>query len=450
MASNTGKENIADGLVASASFSKAPSLSPKKSTRKTRSKSIGPGGLGALEEPALRETTGNRRKSAFIPAVKSILASNDEDKERRREARRKSLAKRRVSFAPEATLHTWDVVEYLRDATTSSASSEATRRASSVSQASSRTSPSPDSDAEEPPSTPPEQVEEPEPLPGSSPANQRDLHQKKHRRRSSGIPPMDFNNPDDVFSSSPLSVDNDSPNKNDGSDSLSDEDEAAININSPTESRDSSESSAKLDAALRQATALAETQKLELDTEGDVSMQLAEEEVTAAFKPWAKKVAGTPRAPQDSPPFRDQENGGQFTSKAPQGTLLGTTNDSDGDDMSMDITKALGRIVPQATSESPEQDDATMDLTVPLGSIQQVSSKEPAGRRKSLKRRRSSLLDVSQGSPAKRTASRRTSLRQKLISEENSSLDDETMDLTVAIGGIKKAASFEQPAQRTS
>jgi hypothetical protein len=51
----------------------------------------GPGGLGELEAPALKESTGNRRKSAFIPAVKSILASNDEDEKKRRDARRKSL-----------------------------------------------------------------------------------------------------------------------------------------------------------------------------------------------------------------------------------------------------------------------------------------------------------------------------------------------------------------------
>jgi kinetochore protein Spc7/SPC105 len=64
MASDHGKENIADGLFAGAS-SKAPAPSPKKAPRpvkKTRSKSIGPGGLGALEEPALKESSGNRRK----------------------------------------------------------------------------------------------------------------------------------------------------------------------------------------------------------------------------------------------------------------------------------------------------------------------------------------------------------------------------------------------------
>jgi kinetochore protein Spc7/SPC105 len=64
MATDSSKENIADGLVAGLSF-KAPSLSPKKTARKTRSKSIGPGGLAALEQPvlsALKESNGNRRK----------------------------------------------------------------------------------------------------------------------------------------------------------------------------------------------------------------------------------------------------------------------------------------------------------------------------------------------------------------------------------------------------
>lgn len=94
MANMDGKENIADGLIANPSFN-APALSPRKSSRKTRSKSIGPGGLGEVEVSALKETTGNRRKSAFVPAVKSILSSNDEDEKKRREARRKSLGAQR-------------------------------------------------------------------------------------------------------------------------------------------------------------------------------------------------------------------------------------------------------------------------------------------------------------------------------------------------------------------
>jgi kinetochore protein Spc7/SPC105 len=61
MAHTDGKENIADGLVAKA-LPSASSTSPKKAARKTRSKSIGPGGLAELEEPPLKASNGNRRK----------------------------------------------------------------------------------------------------------------------------------------------------------------------------------------------------------------------------------------------------------------------------------------------------------------------------------------------------------------------------------------------------
>ncbi|KAJ4373947.1 hypothetical protein N0V83_002686 [Neocucurbitaria cava] len=429
MAQPDGKENIADGLIANTSF-KAPALSPRKSSRKTRSKSIGPGGLGELEAPALKESSGNRRKSAFIPAVKSILSSNDDDEKKRREARRKSLAKRRVSFAPEATLHTWDVVEYLRDATSSSASSDATRRASNITQASTPASPAPASDPAEPPSTPPEQAEEPQPEPGSSPANQRAQHQKKNRRRSSGIPRMDFNNPDDIYSSSPLSGDNQSPGGVDNEGSVSEDDEDGTeNLDTSPDTEDSSQSSAKLDAALRQAAAQAGTQKFDFEDEGEMTMEIAEDEITTSFKPWAKKsfVATYDQENVDPSPF------------SPAATV------ADDDDMSMDITRAVGRIVPQQqqadASSSDMDDDMSMELTMPLGSIQAMASNAPANRRKSLKRR-VSMLEASQGSPAKRPASRRASLRQRRQSEDNQA-DDATMDLTMAIGAIKSAASPE-------
>lgn len=100
MTSPHGKGNIADGLVATSLSLSPKKSSPKKSSRKTRSKSIGPGGLGEVDAPALKESHGNRRKSAFIPAVKSILSSNDEDEKKRREARRKSLGMSQCVVGP--------------------------------------------------------------------------------------------------------------------------------------------------------------------------------------------------------------------------------------------------------------------------------------------------------------------------------------------------------------
>lgn len=307
---------------------------------------------------------------------------------------------------------------YARDETSSSAASDATRRASGVSKDRAH----PWFDVEERPSTPPERVEEPEPELGSSPANQRDAH-KKRNRRSSGIPPMNFNNPDDILSSSPL-TENTSPAK----DTLQDDVDDVPGDND-------SQSSARLDAALRQATEFAGTQKLDLDSDEEMSMVGAEDEITASFKPWTKK--------NQQMDFDDQNNGDPF-SKSPA-----DSDESGDEDMSMDITRAVGKIITQPEPESPGSEDMSMDLTTAIGSIQSSSSKELASRRKSLKRR-VSMLEPSQGSPAKRSSSRRTSLRSQTIPEDTSA-DDQTMDFTVAIGAIKKQSvpSAEPPAKKS-
>jgi len=237
---------------------------------------------------------------------------------------------------------------------------------------------------------------------------------------------MNFNNPDDIYSSSPLSGDNQSPGGAEEDGSVSGEDEAEDVAGGP-DSEDSSQSSARLDAALRQASTQAGTQKLDFEDDGDMTMDIANDEVTTSFKPWAKQTA----AAED-----DKEHAGLFSP-------AGTASD-DGEDMSMDITRAVGRIVPQENSAGSDMDDdMSMELTMPLGSIKAMESKVP-NRRKSLKRR-GSMLDASQGSPAKRPASRRTSLRQRRQSEEHGQ-QDATMDLTMAIGGIKSASTAQEDA----
>jgi kinetochore protein Spc7/SPC105 len=247
---------------------------------------------------------------------------------------------------------------------------------------------------------------------------------------------MNFNNPDDVYSSSPLSGDNASPGGDNGEGSSSDDnDDATENLGTSPDTEDSSQSSARLDAALRQAANLAGTQKLDFDDgDGDMTMDIAQDEITASFKPWAKKS------------FVAQYDKENFSPFSPARTEV-----ADDEDMSMDITRAVGRIVPQEqepeAQSSDMDDDMSMELTMPLGSIQAMASNAPANRRKSLKRS-VSMLDASQGSPAKRPASRRTSLRQRRQSEEHAP-EDATMDLTMAIGAIKKASASE-PARRAS
>ena len=275
----------------------------------------------------------------------------------------------------------------------------------------------PSSDASEPPSTPPEQVEELQVA--ASPAHQRDLHQKK-RRRSSVIPPMNFNNPDE-FSSSPYSgasddtetqtfvtadEDSDSSSSNDN-DLVQDETVTGVDGNDNTihsTSGSSTESSGRLEAALRQAANQAGTQGIDYDEHGDITMEMADDEITAAFKPWMKKGKYVPQVLGDPSALQDQENLNPFSPAFKANVNRRIPEEQDG---TMEITQAVGHILSTAKEAhaSPEQN-----------------------KRKSLignNRRRSS-------------ASRRRS------SGDGSVLDDETMDLTTAIGGIEPKHSSAQ------
>ena len=257
----------------------------------------------------------------------------------------------------------------------------------------------------------------------ASPAHQRDLHQKK-RRRSSAIPPMNFNDPNQL-SSSPFSGDSADETEtqafetaDEGSDSSDSdhkdlvEDETITNVDGDENtfhSTDSTTSSGRLEAALQQAAKQAGTQGIEYDEHGELSMEMADDETTNAFKAWTNKdqhaqVAG------ESSAHLDQENINPFSpafkAKANQ---LAEDNTDDG---TMDITQAVGGILPG--SEEP-----------------QTSPK---------RRRRKSIA-----APKKR----RSSIARRRSSGDGSSIgDDQTMELTTAIGGIEQPESQEevQPA----
>ncbi|KFY45544.1 hypothetical protein V495_02919 [Pseudogymnoascus sp. VKM F-4514 (FW-929)] len=555
--SSTGmdKENITADIGAMVGSNKRAPPIAGKAAKKSRSKSIGPGGLDAL-----MSSSGNRRKSIAAPPPRSILkptiaplqeiparkpspkksgqqapaqpsslrdAANDdtadpftlpestaacdnkvtlrteeeqqaaarkrdgdeaqdkEDLAARRAARRKSLASRRVSFAPEATLHTWDVVDYMQDSTTSSDSTNSTRRTSSASNATIGSQAGPfGSEPSEPPSTPPEQVED---RVSETPDDQRALHQKK-RRRSSGIPPLNFNNPDDeFFSSSPsegssvVEDANENFNEDGSSDSNSDSDDdgTAMSIDmgegtdmsmASVKSFASDGSSVRLERALQLAAQQAGTQGIDFDENGPLGIE-EDEDVVASFAPWSQKsatanlesqtdqenvnpfspafaVAGTRQQNED-----DEDDGMTMEMTRSVGGILQAPESqlSDDDDQSMDITmdmtRAVGRIMPAEQSDdedgtmemtkavghifsapvhdsSPQEsdDEMTMDMTVAIGGIIGQDA-QPKNRRQSVH------------STRRRSTRRRSSV-------EDSSLGDETMDFTVAMGGIQPA----QPA----
>jgi kinetochore protein Spc7/SPC105 len=152
-----------------------PSFKPKQ-TRGGNSVGSETGGT----KVALR--TEEEQQAAAREREERERAEMEKEIKDRREARRKSLANRRVSFAAEATLHTFHEIEEQQDATTST---DSNRRTSSHAAQSStpQDQQHPNSD---PPSTPPDYVQD---HVDDSPANQRDLHQRK-RRRSSGAASM--------------------------------------------------------------------------------------------------------------------------------------------------------------------------------------------------------------------------------------------------------------------
>ena len=322
-----------------------------------------------------------------------------------RAARRKSMANRRVSFAPEATLHTWSVMEMAEDSTTSSASNSTRRQSSNTTEQSPSTRPSSPVKASntDRPKTPPEQVEEPKVQ--SSPAHQRDLHQKKRRRQSSNGPDSQLEGVvDDVYSSSPSGdirtesspvriddgVDSDSDSDSEGDITMSMVDDSTMQ--SVSQGSEASTQSS-LDERLRLAASQAGTRGIGYDEHGeDLSMEMATATVTKAFQPWVKNS----QAPSNNSAMQDQENVNPFASAfnaaQSQVPIDEESDHEDTQDMSMDVTKAVGGIVAKS---SPSK-----------------------SRRMSVANRR------------------RSSAGQRLSSGGDSAFGDESMDFTAVGGGI--------------
>ncbi|KAF5130685.1 Kinetochore protein spc7 [Metarhizium anisopliae] len=445
--------------------------------KKSRSKSIGPGGLDAL-----KRGTGNRRASIAAPAkprsilkptiysvqeipplrnesqrmrqlsesrdsTKSLVSSNDDstngskvalkteeeqqaaarerDERERRDARRKSLANRRVSFAAEATLHTFHEIEYIQDSTTSTDSS---RRASSVDGADlSGTVKSPDS--------------------------------QRSNRRNSGLPPMNFQNTDDdTLTSTIYSSDSEPPDaieeieEDSGSSSDSDdgtmmtiETEEVTGTTVASERYGSDEESSTLDRALRMAAQRAGTQRLD-DNDDD---RLDDgEEIIPSFG-WVKKSNPSTSAQGASDLTTQQDEGADMDMDMDMdmtgavGRIIKSHNtrefDSHGD-LSMDITQALGGILSEGKAKQTGQDDATMEATMEfttaVGGIHQPQNvyQDESDTNEDF----SMEFTAAMGGvlPPASASSAGAGRRHTLNRQEDAGMEDATMDITVGVGNI--------------
>ena len=258
-----------------------------------------------------------------------------------RAARRQSLGNRRVSFAPEATLHTWDVVEYYRgDDGSSTPSSTGGSKASTPATASTnRTGDFGGVQATPTPSVAPDPR-----LPETPPS----VHNKGNNL-STPTPPMNFNNPDDDFSS-PFS---------------SGTEGAQSPFAGMPEGGDSSDDDSLGDFGDDTAGGRTFVSAAGDTTAGDMSvdMEIADDEVTGAFKAFGKRTAW-------------KLEGATETDEQPNYSEKDDETENLGEDMTMEMTRPVGGLLPSvpqlaATQSGSDDDDGemTMDMTRPVGGL---------------------------------------------------------------------------------
>lgn len=344
-----------------------------------------------------------------LKQVEEALEKEKREILERREARRKSLANRRVSFAPEATLHTWDIVELAEDATTSSEATNSTRRASSASTLQSGTitgnqailSASTFSD---PPSTPVRhdiQV-------SASPTEQNGIH-KENNSNDQSIPIEElesFSSPGDsiISEGSRRSIGHDtdidlSEDSDEDNDSLEDDTEIRAIDYAESMHSDSSDqtgttsSSAQLDHSLRRAVIQAGNQ--DLTFADDVTMDIVDDDTGLIPFPGTinTEIAAESTGKENAKPTSTSGEHIQYQDKSDETT-----------EISMDMTMMIGGIVKNDTG-SPNK-----------------------GKRKSI------------------ASTKRRSLARRRSSVDSSILADETMDFVTTYGGIQTTSLIAQSA----
>lgn len=166
-------------------------------------------------------------------------------------------------------------------------------------------------------------------------------------------------------------------------------------------------SSGRLDEVLRQAAKQAGTQGIDYDEHGDITMEMADDEVTNAFQPWMKKGKYVPRHVGNPSALQDQENVNPFSPEF-RSSLYAQDNGAEGG-KTMEITQAAGSILPV-----PSRSQGPADYRPPRASVNGAS--QITGHR-----RRSSGV--------------------------SSTFDDETMEFTTAIGGIQSHSAESNSKQ---
>lgn len=337
--------------------------------------------ISSGSDDTIRRRSPRSSKSSEFTASKIALRTEEEqhaaarerEEQERRDARRKSLASRRVSFAAEATLHTFHDID-MQDSTAST--DYTSRRSSNVTG------------------------------PHYQPTPQ--------QRRNSAVNTTGYEDDDSVTSI--LYSDDSEPA--DGVEEVEDAEEEDEMSNSDSDdgtmmtidteevtgttvasdrSAPSENESSTLEEALRLAAERAGTQRLDddyYDEAGQEGDEEEEEEIIPSFG-WIKKdmqkqnnSTAAPKAASTRPSYSNDmtEAGMEMDMTHNMGRIIKPTDARESEDeaeMSMDVTKAFGGILPAQSPESspirevpkdtPQRDEATMEFTTALGGIQSTS-----------------------------------------------------------------------------
>jgi kinetochore protein Spc7/SPC105 len=301
------------------------------------------------------------------PPQATVPLRTEEEQQRRAEilaqraARRQSLGNRRVSFAPEATLHTWDVVDSYRGDGDSTPGSSAggSSRASTPATASTPASNRRRSSGSVPdfPVTP---------TPGTAEAPSTPEHAGHD---SPATPPSSFNNPDDnILSSSPLS----STAGDEGDDSAFVEDDGGHSDSTDSMDEDENVGDRTFVSAAGETT-MGEGEltftKMDMD-DMDIDDEAPRQPMFKKPMRWTFEGA-TEDVEASSPPRHE----------APAPEM--EEDDDDAEEMTMDVTRVVGGLlstsnIPRPTfsfsPKTPQKDvdddeEMPMDMTRPIGGL---------------------------------------------------------------------------------
>lgn len=195
----------------------------------------------------------------------------------------------------------------------------------------------------------------------------------------------------------------------------------------------STSSSDRLEAALRQAAKQAGTQGIGFDEHGDLTMEMADDDITASFKPWVKQGTYKPTGVGDLTSRQDQENLNPF-SPAFKADLKASGRDNDHEEQTMDLTTAFGGI-----QQKEYQHQVNEDKTDSIGDDEELTMEFTSVFGGVMDRKSSHTLDVTDVIKEDDLANQQLHEEEYRHARSPLAMDEEDMEMTMAVGGILEA-----------